>query len=199
LTTQAGKDGGIKRELMRRASHPAHLKTLLLLNDGPAGVTEIADHLGMSTAAAVEHLERMKKVGLVELVSERKLPGGGVEHFYRALVRGHWDDEEWAKLSLEERQRLLAWTLDVIATDARESIAGGSFAGRVDSHLSRSISLVDEQGWSELCRLQAEALEEVFAIEAASTERLVERGEEGISVMSAMICCEVPPRRGSDG
>lgn len=195
MTQQADKDVGIDQRLLRRASHPAHLKALLLLNDGPAGVSEVADHLGVAAAAAADHLEQMQGAGLVELVGEQKLPGGGVEPRYRALVRGIWDDEEWARLSLEERQRLMSWTLDVIIADAREAITSGSFAGRIDSHLSRAVSLVDEQGWRELCQLQEEALERIFAVEAASAERLVERGEEGVSVMSAMLCCELPARR----
>jgi hypothetical protein len=59
-------------------------------------------------------------------------------------------------------------------------------------HSSRAVSVVDERGWQELTRIQSEALEASFAVQAESAERLAESGEDGITVMSAMLCFEMP-------
>ena len=114
----------------------------------------------------------------------------------QAQMRKIWSDEEWASLSIGERHRLSAWVVQLINSDIVEAMAAGSFDARADSHTSRTVSLVDEQGWRELTRIQADALEANFAVQAASAERLAESGEEGVTVLSAMICCELPPPGG---
>ena len=108
------------------------------------------------------------------------------------MVRALWSNEEWASLSDEERGQLFACIVTAITADAGESLESGTFGARADSHASRTVSVVDERGWRELTRIQDEALEASFAVQAASAERLAESGEDGITVMSAMLCCEMP-------
>jgi len=105
-----------------------------------------------------------------------------------------WSDAEWAELSHQERRRLSAWILHLIGSDAADALEAGSFDTRTGTHASRTLSVVDEQGWRELARIQEEALEAVLAIKAASAERLAESGEDGMLALSAMLCFEVPRR-----
>ena len=79
----------------------------------------------------------------------------------------------------------------MIVADAEESLEAKVFNRRVDSHASRTVSVVDERGWRELTRIQSEALEASFAVQAESAERLAESGEEGITVLSALLCFEI--------
>ena len=83
--------------------------------------------------------------------------------------------------------------MDMIEADAGAAIEQGTFTSRKDTHASRTVSRVDEQGWSELTRIKQEALEDIFAVQAASAERLAEAGEEGVPVLSALLCFELPP------
>ena len=181
----------IDRRLIRLASDPVRFKILVLLNDRSAGAGEVGAELDIDPSAAGRHLEAMHDAGLIEVVGE-VLNRGAVEPRYRALVRALWDDEEWAALGQEEQQRLAVWILDMIESDTRAAIEYGTFSSRRDAHASRTVSLVDEQGWSELARIAQEALESVFAVQAASAERLAETSEEGIRVMSALLCFELP-------
>ena len=182
----------VDRRLIRIASDPVRLAVLTLLNERSAGASEVASELEMDLSAAGRHLDAMHDAGLIEVVGE-VLNRGAVEPRYRALVRVLWDDEEWEALSREERQRLTVWIMEMIESDTRAAIEQGTFASRSDAHASRTVSLVDEQGWRELTRIKQEALEGVFAVQAASAERLAEAGEEGIPVLSAMLCFELPP------
>lgn len=181
----------IDRRLIRLASDPVRLGVLVFLNERSAGAGEVAAELGMDLSAAGRHLEAMHDAGLLEIVGE-VLNRGAVEPRYRAVVRALWDDEEWAALSQEEQQRLAVWILDMIESDTRAAIERGTFSSRKDAHASRTVSRVDEQGWSELTRIAQEALEGVFAVQAASAERLAETSEEGIPVMSVLLCFELP-------
>lgn len=187
----------IDRRLIRLASDPVRLGMLTVLNERSAGASEVAAELEMDLSAAGRHLDAMHDGGLIEVVGE-VLNRGVVEPRYRALVRVLWDDEEWEALSQEERQRLIAWILGMIESDARAAIEHGTFSSRGDAHASRTVSFVDEQGWSELTRIKQEALESVFAVQAESAERLAEAGEEGIPVMSALLCLELPRERPAD-
>jgi hypothetical protein len=112
----------------------------------------------------------------------------------QARIREVLSDEEAAALSAEERERLSTWVVQLINSDIAAAMAAGTFDSRDDMHISRTISLVDEQGWRELTRIQAEALEASFAVQAESTERLAESDEAAIATMSVMVCCELPRR-----
>ncbi|HWA55196.1 MAG TPA: ArsR family transcriptional regulator [Solirubrobacterales bacterium] len=180
------------RRLIRLASEPVRRRVLTFLDLRPAGVGEVAAELGIDVSAAARHLEAMREEGLVEVVGEA-LNRGAVEPRYRGLVRAFWDDEHWAELSTEEQRRLTLWIVSMIEADIQAAVEQGMVTAREDSHITRTVSLVDEQGWRELTRIKQEALEAIFAVQTASAERLAEAGEEGAPVMSAMLCVELPP------
>lgn len=187
----------IDRRLIRLASDPVRFGMLALLNQRSAGAGEMAAEFDIDLSAAARHLKAMHDAGLIEIVGE-VLNRGAVEPRYRAVVRALWDDEEWEALGREEQQRLTTWIMGMIESDTRAAIEQGSIVSRQDSHISRTISAVDEQGWSELTRIKQDALEGVFAVQAASAERLAEAGEKGIPVLSALLCFELPPDRQVD-
>jgi DNA-binding transcriptional ArsR family regulator len=184
----------IDRRLIRLASDPVRLGVLTLLNERSAGATEVAAELDVDLSAAGRHLDAMHDAGLIEVVGE-VLKGGVIEPRYRALVRVLWDNEEWELLGQEEQQRLTAWIIGMIEADAHAAIEQGTFVARKDAHASRTVSSVDERGWSELTRIKDDALEAIFAVQAASAERLAESGEEGIPAASVLLCFELPRER----
>lgn len=186
---------GIDRRLIRIASDPVRLQALTFLNERSAGASEVAAELEVSLSTAGRHLDAMRDAGLIEVVGE-VLSKGVVEPRYRALVRTLWSDEEWAAFNEEEQKRLTGWILDMIEADSREALAQGTFTARAGAHASRTTPVVDEQGWQELCRIFSDALNAVFAVEAASAERLAESGERGFRALTALLCCEMPPFEG---
>jgi len=183
----------IDQRLVRLASNPERLQALTFLNERAAGASEIAAELEIDVADAGRHLDAMHDEGLVEIVGE-VLNRGAVEPRYRALVRSHFDNEEWAMIGLDEQKRLTGWILGMIEADAREALAAGTFTARPDTHVSRTTPTVDEQGWEEIRRILDDALQAVFTVEAAAAERLAEKGEKGFRAMAALLCYELPPR-----
>jgi DNA-binding transcriptional ArsR family regulator len=187
----------IDRRLIGLASDPDRLSALTLLNEQSAGAGEVAQTLDMDPSAAGRLLDQMRDAGLIEVVGEA-LNRGAVEQRYRALVRVLWEDDDWAALGDEERKRMTDWIIGMIDADVREAVEGGTFAAREDSHASRTVAMVDEQGWEELRDIHGDALNAVLAVQAASAERLAEKGASGFPALSAILCCELPPR-GNDG
>lgn len=181
------------RRLIRLASEPERLRTLTYLNEHAAGASEVAAKLEIAPADAARHLDSLYDESLIEVVGE-VLSRGAVEPRYRALVRSLFDDEDWAMIGLDEQKRLTSWILGMIDADVRESLAVGTFTARPEAHVSRTVPTVDEQGWDELRRIFDDALQSIFAVEAAAAERLAEKGEEGFPALAALLCCELPPR-----
>lgn len=187
----------VDRRLIQLASEPVRRTVLAHLNERPAGASEVAAELEIDLSAAARHLDALHDAGLIEVVGE-VLSRGAVEPRYRALVPALWDDEDWAALSQEEQQRLAAWILGMIESDAHAAIEQGTYTKRQDSHASRTALRVDERGWSELTRIKQDALESVLAVQATSAERLAETGKEGTPVLSALLCFELPLDRRTD-
>jgi DNA-binding transcriptional ArsR family regulator len=182
----------IDRRLIRLASEPVRFRVLVLLNDRSAGAGEVAAELDIDPSAAGRHLDAMHEAGLIEVVGE-VLNRGAVEPRYRAVVRALWDDAEWEALSREEQERLVAWIVALIDADVHAALEQGTYTSRSDAHASRTVSLVDEQGWGELTRIKQQALDGILEVQAASAERLAETSEEGFPVLSALLCFELPP------
>lgn len=197
MIDETGSKVGIDQRLVELASNSARVRALVMLNERAAGAAELARDLGVDPATMTGHLEKMCDQGLIEIVTDSPAQGAA-EPRYRALVEALWSNEEWAALSLERRQHLSAWVVQRIVTGADEALRSGAFNRRADAHASRTLSVVDERGWRELTRIHAAALEASFAVQAESAERLAESGENGITVMSAMLCFEMPtPRAGA--
>ena len=186
----------IDRRLIGIASDPDRLNALVLLNERSAGVDEVSQALEIEPAAAGRLLDQMYGAGLIEVVGET-LNRGAVEPRYRALLRPLWNDEDWAALGTDERKRMTVWVMDMINADIREALERGTITARLNSHTSRTIFTVDEQGWEELHRIFDQTLDAVFAVKAGSAERLAEKGEAGFPALSALISCELPPRPGA--
>lgn len=188
-------DTGIDHRLVQLASNPAWIEVLELLSGHAASPSEISVELGVSVAAARQHIAELQKLGLIELASQRS-NGREVEHFYRAIAITLWNEEELGELSPEERLRLAAWIMHLVGSDAAEALKARTFNARTDTHVSRTRMVVDEQGWRELNRIQDDALHASFSVQAASAERLAEGDSEEIHVMGAMLCVEMPaPKR----
>ncbi|HEY5052254.1 MAG TPA: ArsR family transcriptional regulator [Solirubrobacterales bacterium] len=185
------QDKGVDQQLVHLVSHPVRVKALVVLVERTASPKEISFELREKLSTVSHHIRELLKMDLIELVKEERRRGA-VEHFYRAVMRPIWSDEEWSELSTEERQRFSAWTMQLILTDVAEAMSAGTFNARGDTHTSRTPLYVDEQGWKELGQIQNEALDAILQVQATSSERMVNGSDEGIQASAAMLCIEMP-------
>jgi DNA-binding transcriptional ArsR family regulator len=195
VASKTSKDKRIDEQLVHLVSHPVRVKALVVLVERTASPKEIADELGEKIGTVSHHVHELRKMGLIQLVDEKRVRGA-VEHFYRAVLRPIWSNEQWAELSVEERMRFAAWTMQLILCDAAEAMDAGTFNTRSDTHTSRTPLYLDEQGWREVGQIQDEALDAIFQVQEAAAQRLAESKDEGLHASASMLCIEMPTPRG---
>ncbi len=145
----------IESTLAAIVAHPTRAKCLLILAERRASPNEIAAELGEEVGNVSYHVKKLVSLGVVELVDKRQVRGA-VEHFYRAVTLAYVSDEEWAKLSMEERRPYSLFVLQLAMADAAQAMEAGTFDARPDNYLSRTPALIDEEGWAEFNQLHAE-------------------------------------------
>lgn len=177
-------------------AHPTRVKCLSILAERRASPNEIATELEEDVGHVSYHIRKLLSLGVIELVDERKVRGA-VEHFYRAMTLAYVSDEEWAKLTMQERRPYSLYTLQLAMADAAQALEAGTFDARSDRCLTRVPATVDEQGWTELNDLHAEMLERTMTIVGTSADRLAKAKSPGIPVMQIAMFYEQPPRRAS--
>jgi predicted transcriptional regulator len=187
----SGEKTKLNEQLALVISSEITVKVLVDLVERAASPKEIALRLGLKTATVSHHVRKLKRLGLIELIEEREV-GSAIQHIYRAVVRPIVSTEEWEKLSVEERQRFSIWIVQMILADAAKSFQANVFDARSNTHLSRTPMVVDDEGLSEVAAIQTKALDDIIAVEAASAERMVRRGETGVNIIAAMMCFELP-------
>ncbi len=192
MTPQTQKtEASLNEQFSLVISHEITVKTMILIADGVKSPKEVGERLDISTSKASHHIKKLVRLGLAELVEEREV-GGAIQHFYRAVIRPIVGDEDWDKLSIEERQLYSIWIVQLILADAAKSFDAELFDAFSNRHLSRAPLLVDGEGVGEVAAIQNKALQDSFEVVAKSTERRLQSGEEGINLLSAMMCFAMP-------
>jgi DNA-binding transcriptional ArsR family regulator len=182
----------IESTLAAIIAHPTRAKCLVILVERRASPTEIAAVLDEDVGNVSYHVRKLVALGVVELV-DRQQVRGAVEHFYRAVSLSLVSDEEWAKLSVEERRPYTLYTLQLAMADITRAMDADSFDGREDRYLTRIRAVVDEEGWSEFNELHAEMVERTMQIKAASAARRAKDSQSpAIPVMQIAMFFEEP-------
>src|SRR5215208_1981812 len=135
-------------------AHPLRTQCLTILFERTASPNELAQELGEEVGNVSYHVKQLLKMEAIELVRERPVRGA-VEHFYRAIKRPLLSDEDYGRLTVEERLRFARLVLQFSVADAAVAIETTSLGQRADHHVSRLPLSVDEEGWKELVAIYA--------------------------------------------
>jgi hypothetical protein len=165
---------GVDQRLVRAIGHPLRLRLLTIFNERVASPSDLAAELGEPIGNVSYHTRILARLGCVELVKTKQVRGA-VEHYYRAVVRPVFSDDDWAELPLSIRKSLAGAVLTEIADDMGASANAGGF-DRDDVHLSRTPLTLDGQGWQDLNEALQGVAERALEIQAESAARLQSDG-----------------------
>lgn len=174
-------------------AHPLRSKCLTLLAERTASPAELSVELGENLGNVSYHVRKLWKAGVVEIVEEKPVRGA-MEHFYRAVVRPFYSEEEIAKVPVADRQAHAKEIIALATANATSAIQADTFGARTDYAITRVPMRVDEAGWQEMGKLFAETLERVFEIQEESAERLGDTEDTGIPMVAFSTFFEMPER-----
>lgn len=178
--------------LVSALSHETRAHALTACTERPTSTKEIAAELGLSVSAVWYHVRKLLDLGCIELV-ESKRRRGATEHFYRATVRHFFDADIWAQLPERKRETIAVGILQMIAADVDEAVRA-KCVDTGENHLSRTLMILDREGWAETTDLLAEALERLLLIREKSVMRRAESDEGAIRASVSMMQFELPSR-----
>jgi DNA-binding transcriptional ArsR family regulator len=178
------QDGGeLDEALLKAISHPLRHRLLGLLDERVASPNELARELGLPLGRVSYHIRLLADLGAIELVRTEPRRGA-LEHFYRAVTRGWFSDDDWARLPRAARRGIVGQSLQRIFSDVTAAVDAGGFDG-ASSQVTRTSMELDERGLQELSQLIATTTERAAQISAESADR---RGDaQGITTELALL------------
>jgi DNA-binding transcriptional ArsR family regulator len=175
--------GELDEALLKAISHPLRHRLLGLLDDRTASPNELARELGLPLGRVSYHIRLLADLGVIELVRTEPRRGA-LEHFYRAVTRGWFSEDDWARLPRAARRGIVGQSLQRIFSDVTAAVDAGGFDGPA-SQVKRTSLELDERGLEELNEVLATTAERVSQINAESADRRA--GAEGMSTELALL------------
>jgi DNA-binding transcriptional ArsR family regulator len=167
--------------LIKALAHPLRVRILSILETRDmASPNEMAEELGVSLGVMSYHVRRLHALGFLELV-KRTPRRGAIEHHYRAKARPRVTDEGWAGTPSIVKRAMVGASLQQITGYINTAAHQGGF-DRGDAHLSRTVLMLDDEGWRELAGEMAQWMRRVEELEGESLERIEQSGDDAETV-----------------
>jgi predicted ArsR family transcriptional regulator len=169
----------VDRRLIKAVSNPTRVDIFsILIERGPSSPSKIAKQLNcVSVNLVAHHIKVLRELGCVELVDEVK-HGGRTERIYRATKRVYFSAAESEAMEAEEGHAICLDILRMVSEDVETALLARTFHRIPNHHVSRVPLRLDGEGWAEIVRTLARALEEVEEAGVRSAERVRGSGEE---------------------
>ena len=167
---------GVDPRLIRAMGNPLRQRILIALNQKPASPSELSKQLEEPLGNVSYHVRILVQCDAIELVKTAPVRGA-LEHFYRATVRNHFDDEAWTELPKSVRSALFGQTLKQIWSH----VAAASEAGGLEhpqDHISWITPELDEQGFEDMVDHVNSSLERAMEIQEESANRRAKQPAE---------------------
>jgi hypothetical protein len=182
---------GVDQRLVRAIGHPLRLRLLTIFNERVASPSDLAAELGEPIGNVSYHTRILARLGCIELVRTKQVRGA-VEHYYRAVVRPVFSDDDWAELPMSIRKSLAGAVLTEIADDMSAAANEGGF-DRDEVHLSRTPLTLDRPGWQQLNELLQQVGEQALELQAQSAARLQADGAAESEAAALVLMLFEPP------
>lgn len=171
--------------LIKAIAHPLRHRILLTLAEQVSSPKRLAAELDEPLGRVSHHVRVLSRLGAIELVDTAQRRGA-VEHFYRAVVRSIFSDEDWAALSLGMRRAIFGEYLGRILRDMRSATESAGFEHRwvpINSYRFR----LDDEGFDAVADVLVETVRRLLGVRAATAERMARKAIKPIRTEVAML------------
>jgi DNA-binding transcriptional ArsR family regulator len=184
---RAGQRGKRIEEVVSYAvGHRIRIQVLAILNEGIYSPDELAQMIGEPLGKVSHHVNELLDAGSIELAKTEPVRNV-TQHFYTAVEMPFYSDEEIATMTPQQRQVTAGLILQAIMAESLAAFWAGKMVDDRRVWLSWRWFNVDAQGREEIATEQAESWERVREIEAKSTNRRAESGEDAASIIVASL------------
>lgn len=189
--TRAGQRGKRIEDVVGYAlGHRIRVYVLTLLNEGIYTPDQIARIIGDTTNKVSHHVKELLDAGSIELAKIEKVRNAD-QHYYRAVEMPYYSNAEAEAMTPQQRKVTAGLTLQCMVAEAMAAFWAGKLSDDPNGVLLawRWFNL-DEQGRADLDREQTKWWARIQELEAESTNRRAESGEEATSVVVAHMMFE---------
>lgn len=182
----------VDTKLMKALAHPLRQQLLMALSERVASPSELAEELREPLGNVSYHVRMLVDLGCIELVSTTPRRGA-LEHHYKAVVRPLLDDASYATFPSSTKRALVGDILEEIWKDVGAAAEAETFDDD-NVHVTRQPLTLDEQGWGDVAKVLADAVDKIEDIKAATGKRLA-KGGEGVPNVVTMLHFRTPGAR----
>jgi DNA-binding transcriptional ArsR family regulator len=179
---------------IKAMNHPVRAAVLSILAERTCSPAEMARELDEDLSNVSYHTKQLVELECAELVSTRPVRGA-LEHFYRATERSLLEYEEWDQLDPAIADHFLAEIVKKMVDDFMTAARAKTIGENVDFQLTRTPLLLDQEGLQEALEVHERTRHELVDIASRSAARMIESGEEGVTVSSSQACFKMPTPR----
>lgn len=174
-------------------SKTIRVQILEALIDGPLSPVEFhrryAPDVPLTTVAY--NFRQIAKNGYIKCVRKVRRRGS-IEHVYGMKGHQFFDDDEWGRLPMGERQTITAGILQDLFAKVAGAVAAGTFVARDTSHLTWNSGRTNERGWDRAMEILMDAFKALEENRVETERELDEAGEEGFRMTFGLLGFESP-------
>ena len=188
-TIKRGQKRSVEEALSYGVGHRIRIEVLGILNEGTRSASELAKLTHQPLTTIGHHIKELVNSGCIELARIEKVRNVD-QHFYRAVQLPFVTDEEAEALPPEVKQEYAAVILQAIMAEGLGSLWAGKMNNDPTVRMMWRWFNLDAKGRQELADEKRESWERVVGIEAESTNRRAESGEDATTMIVAMMSFE---------
>lgn len=177
------KKRSVEEAVSYSVGHRIRIEILCILNEGTHSASELSRLVRQPLTTISHHIKELVNSRCIELARIEKVRNTD-QHFYRAIELPFVTDKEAEALPSEVKQEYAALILQTITAEG----LGALWAGKMNNDPSVRMMWrwfnLDAQGRQELADEQRESWERIVEIEARSTNRRAESGEEAMTMIA---------------
>jgi Bacterial regulatory protein, arsR family len=186
ITTKPGQTRSVEEAPSYGVGRRIRIEILGILNEGTHSASELAKLIHQPLTTIGHHIKEMVNSGCIELARIEKVRNVD-QHFYRAVQLPFITDEEAMDLPPEVKQEYAAVVMQAIMAEGMGSLWAGKMNNDPLVRMMWRWFNLDAEGRREAADEQRESWERIVGIEARSTNRRAESGEEATTMVMAMM------------
>lgn len=174
----------IEEAVQYAIGHKTRVNILIALNEGIYTAAQLAQIVGQPQNNVANHLRKMLDDGSIEIAKEER-KSNFVVYWYKAVELSCYSQEEAEAMTPVQQQM----TVGAIVQSATAELFAALYAGKLRN--PRSVLFwhwyhMDQQGQKDLEAENVRYLERVREIEAESTNRRADSGEDSTSMLVSL-------------